>query len=129
MACLADAYYEEEVKGDTRVVMRFHPRIAPIKVAVLPLVKRDGMPELAGEVTENLRRYFRVVYDDGGAIGRRYRRMDEVGTPFCVTIDSESLENATVTVRDRDTMDQQRVPLEALRSHIEDSTESWSLGS
>ena len=127
MACLVNAYYEEEVKGETRVVMRFHPRIAPMKVAVLPLVKRDGMPELARKVTENLRRYFRVVYDDGGAIGRRYRRMDEVGTPYCITIDSDSLENASVTVRDRDTMDQQRVPIQDLRSHIEDSIESWSL--
>jgi glycyl-tRNA synthetase len=129
MACLVNAYYEEEVKGDTRVVMRFHPQIAPMKVAVLPLVKRDGMPELAKKVTEDLRRYFRVVYDDGGAIGRRYRRMDEIGTPFCVTIDSESLENATVTVRDRDTMDQQRVQITNLRSHIDAEIESWNLSS
>ena len=127
MACLVNAYHEEKVKGETRVVMRFHPRIAPMKAAILPLVKRDGMPDLARKVTEDLRRYFRVVYDDGGAIGRRYRRMDEVGTPFCITIDSESLENQTVTVRQRDTMDQQRVPIKGLRSHIDDNTEAWTV--
>ena len=127
MACLVNAYHEEKVKWETRVVMRFHPRIAPMKAAILPLVKRDGMPDLARKVTEDLRRYFRVVYDDGGAIGRRYRRMDEVGTPFCITIDSESLENQTVTVRQRDTMDQQRVPIEGLRSHIDDNTEAWTV--
>ena len=79
MACLVEAYHEEEVRGETRVVMRFHPRIAPLKAAVLPLVKRDGMPSIARQIAEDLRPYMRVSYDEGGAIGRRYRRMDEVG--------------------------------------------------
>ena len=115
MACLVEAYHEEEVKGDTRVVMRFHPRIAPIKAAVLPLVKRDGMPAIARQIAEDLRLYMRVFYDEGGAIGRRYRRMDEVGTPFCLTVDSDTLEDQTVTVRARDTMAQERVPIAELR--------------
>ena len=127
MACLAEAYYEEEVKGEQRVVMRFHPRIAPIKAAVLPLVKRDGMPDIAHKITEDLRPYIRVTYDESGAIGRRYRRMDEVGTPFCLTVDSDTLENQTVTVRDRDTMQQERVPIAELRSHLEGRMDSWQV--
>ena len=125
MACLVNAYHEEEVKGDTRVVMRFHPRMAPIKAARLPLVKRDGMPEIARTITEDLRKHFRVEYDEGGAVGRRYRRMDEVGTPFCITVDSETFENDTVTVRDRDSMEQQRVPIAELRTHIDKSIDAW----
>ena len=127
MACLAEAYHEEEVKGEQRVVMRFHPRIAPIKAAVLPLVKRDGMPDIAHKITEDLRPYMRVTYDESGAIGRRYRRMDEVGTPFCLTVDSDTLENQTVTVRDRDTMQQERVPIAELRSHLEGRMGSWQV--
>ena len=127
MACLAEAYHEEEVKGEQRVVMRFHPRIAPIKAAVLPLVKRDGMPDIAHKITEDLRPYIRVTYDESGAIGRRYRRMDEVGTPFCLTVDSDTLENQTVTVRDRDTMQQERVPIAELRSHLEGRMDSWQV--
>ncbi len=125
MACLVNAYHEEEVKGDTRVVMRFHPRMAPIKAAILPLVKRDGMPEIARTITEDLRKHFRVEYDEGGAVGRRYRRMDEVGTPFCITVDSETLENDTVTVRNRDSMEQQRVPIAELRTHLDKSIDAW----
>jgi glycyl-tRNA synthetase len=127
MACLAEAYHEEEVKGEQRVVMRFHPRIAPIKAAVLPLVKRDGMPDIAHKITEDLRPYMRVTYDESGAIGRRYRRMDEVGTPFCLTVDSDTLENQTVTVRDRDTMQQERVPIAELRSYLEGRMDSWQV--
>ena len=125
MACLVNAYHEEEVKGETRVVMRLHPRIAPIKAAILPLVKRDGMPEIARTITEDLRKHFRVEYDESGAVGRRYRRMDEVGTPFCITVDSETLENDTVTVRDRDSMEQQRVPIAELRTHLNKSIDAW----
>ncbi len=127
MACLVEAYHEEEVKGDQRVVMRFHPLIAPIKAAVLPLVKRDGLPDIAHKITEDLRPYMRVTYDEGGAIGRRYRRMDEVGTPFCLTVDSDTLEDQTVTVRERDTMEQERVPISDLRSHIEGRMDSWQV--
>jgi glycyl-tRNA synthetase len=127
MACLVEAYHEEEVKGDTRVVMRFHPRIAPIKAAILPLVKRDGMPDIARQITEDLRPHMRVFYDEGGAIGRRYRRMDEVGTPFCLTVDSDTLEDQTVTVRERDTMEQERVPIAELRIHLEGRMDGWQV--
>jgi glycyl-tRNA synthetase len=125
MACLAEAYHEEEVKGDQRVVLRFHPRVAPIKAAILPLVKRDGMPEIAHKITDELRLHYPVFYDEGGAIGRRYRRMDEVGTPFCITVDSDTLEDQTVTVRQRDNMEQDRVPIDQLRQEISTRMEQW----
>ncbi len=125
MACLVHAYREEEVDGDKRVVMQFHPRVAPLKVAVLPLVKRDNMPDIARKIVEDLRSSLPVFYDEGGAIGRRYRRMDEVGTPYCVTVDSETLENDTVTVRERDSMEQSRVAIDALKADIAQRIESW----
>ena len=90
LTVMADAYREEQVEGETRVVLGFQPQVAPIKAAVLPLVKKDGMPELALELYHDLRRAVPAFYDDGGAIGRRYRRMDEVGTPLCITIDGET---------------------------------------
>ena len=96
---MVDAYREEAVEGETRVVLGFHPALAPIKAGVFPLVKKDGMPELANEVYRALKPRFPMFYDDSGAIGRRYRRMDEAGTPFCVTIDGETVANRTVTVR------------------------------
>jgi len=118
LAVLCNAYAEEEVKpGDMRTVLKFHPAIAPIQAAVLPLVNRDGMPERAREIVQALRREFRIFFDDGGAIGRRYRRMDEAGTPFCITVDGDTLagENAgTVTLRERDSMAQSRIPIDAL---------------
>ncbi len=115
LTALVNAYAEEEVKpGDVRTVLKFHPAIAPIQAAVLPLVNRDGMPELAREVVQGLKREFRVFFDDGGAIGRRYRRMDEAGTPFCLTVDGDSLKDRTVTLRERDSMAQSRVPIDAL---------------
>ena len=104
------------------MVMRFHPRVAPIKAAILPLVKRDGMPDIAHKIAEDLRPHMRVFYDEGGAIGRRYRRMDEVGTPFGVTIDFDTIgENGeenkdTVTLRERDSMEQRRVKIDDLLS-------------
>jgi glycyl-tRNA synthetase len=117
---LADAYEEQELEGgDTRTVMHFHPRIAPITVAVLPLVKKDGIAELAKEIEKELREDFAVFYDQSGAIGRRYRRMDEAGTPFCVTIDYDTKEDGTVTVRFRDSMEQVRVPREELAARIQ----------
>ena len=125
MACLVEAYHEEQVNDETRVVMRFHPRVAPIKVALLPLVKRDGMPQIAQQIAAQLRPHMPVFYDEGGAIGRRYRRMDEVGTPWCVTIDSDTLADQTVTVRDRDSMAQERVPMDQLRQHLEGRMEAW----
>ena len=114
LAVLCDAYDEEEVAGDQRTLLRLHPRLAPIKVAVLPLVRKDGQPELAHEVFEALRGQLQAEYDEGGSIGKRYRRQDEIGTPFCVTIDHQSLEDRTVTVRERDSLAQERVAVDEL---------------
>jgi glycyl-tRNA synthetase len=111
LAVLCEAYAEEEVKGETRTLMRFHPRLAPIKAAVFPLVNKDGMPEVAQELYRRLKRDFNVFYDDGGAVGRRYRRQDEAGTPYCFTIDGQTLQDQTVTIRDRDSLQQERLPL------------------
>jgi glycyl-tRNA synthetase len=119
LAFMVDAYDEEEVAGEQRTVLRLHPRLAPIKVAVLPLLRKDGQPELARKVYEDLRRRFQSEYDEGGSIGRRYRRQDEIGTPYCVTIDHTSLEDQTVTVRDRDSLAQDRVPIDALGEELE----------
>ena len=118
LTALVDAYREETVEGETRVVLGFHPALAPIKAAVLPLVKKDGMAELALEVYHDLRKHFPCFYDDSGAIGRRYRRMDEAGTPFCVTIDGETAAARTVTVRHRDSMLQDRVSLDQLERFV-----------
>ena len=105
LTILIDAYDEEE----DRVVLRLSPSVAPIRVAVFPLVKKDGMPELARKIVDDLKGDFRVFYDESGSIGRRYRRMDEAGTPFCVTVDSDTLIDGSVTIRERDTMTQERV--------------------
>jgi glycyl-tRNA synthetase len=123
MAFLIDAYHEDQAPTgegtmESRVVLRLHPKLAPMKVAVFPLVNRDGMPEIARAVEKDLRRSFRVFYDDSGAVGRRYRRQDEIGTPFCVTVDSQTLQDQTVTVRERDSMAQQRVNTSQLRAYI-----------
>jgi glycyl-tRNA synthetase len=114
LAVLCDAYDEEEVAGEQRTLLRLHPRLAPIKVAVLPLVRKDGQPELAHEVFQALRGQLQAEYDEGGSIGKRYRRQDEIGTPFCVTIDHQSLEDRTVTVRERDSLAQERVAVDEL---------------
>lgn len=116
---IVDAYEEEQLEKDTRTVMRFDPRIAPLKAAVFPLVKRDGMPEKARLVEAELCQHFPVFYDESGAVGRRYRRQDEIGTPFCVTVDGETAESNSVTVRDRDTMQQDRVNLDVLVETLE----------
>jgi glycyl-tRNA synthetase len=118
LTLLVDAYREEEVEGETRVVLGLHPSIAPIKAGVFPLVKKDGMPELANRLYHELRKEFTCFYDDSGAIGRRYRRMDEAGTPFGVTIDGETLAEQTVTVRHRDSMLQDRVGIDRLRDYL-----------
>jgi glycyl-tRNA synthetase len=118
LTTLVDAYREETVEGETRVVLGFHPSIAPIKAAVLPLVKKDGMPEVADRLYHDLRAAFPCFYDDSGAIGRRYRRMDEAGTPFCVTVDGETLSDGQVTVRDRDSMQQVRVAQAQVGTYI-----------
>jgi len=111
LALLVDAYREEAVEGESegRVVLALHPALAPIKAGVFPLVKKDGMPEFADKLAHELRRSFPVFYDESGAIGRRYRRQDEVGTPYGVTVDGQTLQDGTVTVRDRDTLQQERI--------------------
>jgi glycyl-tRNA synthetase len=119
LAFLVDAYDEDEIEGDTRTVLRLHPALAPVKVAVLPLVKKDGQPELAGEIYRALRERVQTEYDAGGAIGRRYRRQDEIGTPWAVTVDHQSLEDRTVTLRDRDSLTQERIAIDELGELIE----------
>ncbi|RMH79532.1 MAG: glycine--tRNA ligase [Calditrichaeota bacterium] len=114
LVTLADAYEEEE----ERVVLRFNPVIAPMKAAVFPLVKKDGMPEIARNIVAGLRKRFRVFYDESGAIGRRYRRQDEIGTPYCFTVDSQTLEDGTVTVRDRDSMAQERISQDKIMDYL-----------
>jgi len=118
MAFLIDAYYEEEVNGELRSVLRFHPKLAPIKAAIFPLVNKDGMPEVAKKIEADLRPHLKIFYDDKGAIGRRYRRMDEAGTPFCITVDTQTLQDETVTVRERDSMNQVRVSISNLLNYL-----------
>lgn len=118
LAFLVEAYDEETVgEGDTRVVMHLHPALAPFKAAVLPLSKK--LSEKASEVQEELSKFFMVDFDEAGSIGKRYRRQDEIGTPICITYDFDSLEDGCVTVRDRDTMEQERIKIEELRTYIE----------
>ncbi len=114
LAFLVDAYDEDVADGEPRVVLRFHPRIAPVKAAVFPLLRKDGQPEKAREIVDLLRPHFPVQYDQSGSIGRRYRRQDEIGTPFGITVDHQTLKDQTVTLRDRDTMQQERIPIERL---------------
>jgi glycyl-tRNA synthetase len=111
LAVLCEAYVEEKVGDETRTVMRFHPRLAPIKAAILPLVNKEGMPEIARRLYHDLKRDYNVFYDDKGAVGRRYRRQDEAGTPYCFTVDGQTLQDNTVTIRDRDSLKQERLPL------------------
>jgi glycyl-tRNA synthetase len=118
LVVMVDAYSEEEVAGEKRVVMRFHPALAPLKAAVFPLVNKDGMPELSRRIYDGLRRDFNVFYDDGGSIGRRYRRQDEAGTPFGITIDGQSTQDQTITVRDRDTLLQDRIAADQLVEYL-----------
>ena len=118
MAFLVDAYSEEAVNDETRVVLRLHPKLAPIKAAILPLVNKDGMPEVARKIEADLRRSFKVFYDDKGAVGRRYRRQDEAGTPFCITVDTQTLTDQTVTVRERDSMIQERIAADKIGEYL-----------
>ena len=118
MAFLVDALYEEEVKGEMRTVLRLHPKLAPIKAAIFPLVNKDGMEEIARNIESDLRKHLKVFYDDKGAVGRRYRRQDEAGTPYCITVDTDTLNDQTVTVRDRDSMEQVRVSMDKLKEYL-----------
>jgi glycyl-tRNA synthetase len=119
LALLCDAYDRDDLGGEERTVLRLHPSVAPVKVAVLPLLRKAGHPELAREIHHALRTRMSAEYDDGGAIGRRYRRQDEIGTPFAVTVDHQSLEDRTVTLRDRDTLAQERVPIDGLADELQ----------
>jgi glycyl-tRNA synthetase len=119
LAFMVDAYDEEEVEGRVRTVLRLHPRLAPVKVAVLPLVSKDGMPEKARAVYEDVRPRMPAEYDEGGSIGKRYRRQDEIGTPWGVTIDGQTMEDDTVTLRDRDSLEQVRIPVAELGDELE----------
>ena len=120
LSVLVNGYREEAVDGEEegRTVLRILPSLAPIKAGIFPLVKKDGMPEFAEKLAAELRPHFPVFYDESGAIGRRYRRQDEVGTPFCLTVDGQTIQDQTVTVRDRDTLTQERVAADRVREFI-----------
>jgi len=121
---MVDSYEEQKLEKETRTVMHLHPRLAPIKTAIFPLVKKDGMPEKAHAIEDDLRRRFNVFYDESGAVGRRYRRQDEIGTPYCVTIDGQTAEDGTVTVRERDSMEQHRIGEDALLAYLSERLEA-----
>jgi glycyl-tRNA synthetase len=118
LAFLVDAYDEEEVRGEVRNVLRFHPALAPTKVAIFPLVKKEGMPEIARNIYDDLKKYMTCFYDEKGAVGRRYRRQDEAGTPFCITVDGDTLKDRTVTVRERDSMEQTRISTDQVKAYL-----------
>jgi glycyl-tRNA synthetase len=123
LAFLCEAYHEDQQpdengKMQERTVLKLHPRLAPVKAAVFPLVKKDGMPEVAQRIYRDLKPRFNVFYDEKGAVGRRYRRQDEAGTPFCVTVDGQTLQDSTVTIRDRDTLEQSRVKVDDVPDEI-----------
>jgi glycyl-tRNA synthetase len=118
LAVLCEAYDEDEIGGEPRTVMRFHPRLAPVKAAVFPLVNKDGMPEKSLTLYHELKKEFSTVYDDKGAVGRRYRRQDEAGTPWCITIDGQTLQDDTVTIRERDSTKQSRVQIRSVAAEL-----------
>ena len=120
LALLVNGYREEAVPGETegRVVLGLDPRLAPLKAGIFPLVKKDSMPEFAQKLAKELRERFPVFYDEGGAIGRRYRRQDEVGTPFCLTVDGQTMQDGTITVRDRDTLAQERIAADRVQEYL-----------
>lgn len=128
MMVLCDAYREEEVDGDTRTVLKLNPQLAPTKVGVFPLIKKEKLQDLAHKITDDLREDYNVLYDESGSIGKRYRRQDEAGTPFCITVDFDGVESEgedTVTIRYRDDMTQDRVPVSRIRDVIDDKMNSW----
>jgi glycyl-tRNA synthetase len=124
LAFLCDAYTEDEVAGEARTVLKLHPRLAPFKAAVFPLVRKEGMPEKARAIAADLRKRFHVMYDEKGAIGRRYRRQDEAGTPYCITVDGDTLADDSVTVRERDSCAQTRVASDRLLEYLSDLIEA-----
>ncbi len=120
LAFLVDAYDEDEVNGQKRNLLRFHPSLAPIKAAIFPLVKKEGMPEIAQNLANDLKKYFACFYDEKGAVGRRYRRQDEAGTPYCVTIDGDTVSDNVVTIRERDSMQQEKLNLDQVKNYLRD---------
>ena len=121
LCVLSHAYEEQQLEdGSVRTVLHIPDFLAPIKAAVLPLVKKDGMPEIAEKIADELREDYMVQYDEKDAIGRRYRRQDAIGTPFCITVDNETLENQTVTIRERDSMQQTRISYDSISSFLKD---------
>jgi glycyl-tRNA synthetase len=126
LAFMVDAYDTEEVEARKRTVLRLHPRMAPVKAAVLPLVSKDGMPEKARAIYEEVRSRVPAEYDEGGSIGRRYRRQDEIGTPWGITVDGQTMKDDTVTLRDRDSLQQERVAVAGLGDRLADKlAEPW----
>ena len=115
---ISAAYFEEQLENDMRVVLKIPPVLAPVKLAVLPLVKKDGLPEIARGIIDDLKFEFNCQYDEKDSIGKRYRRQDAIGTPYCVTVDNQTLEDNTVTIRFRDTMAQERVAISQIGSII-----------
>ncbi|HMG67814.1 MAG TPA: His/Gly/Thr/Pro-type tRNA ligase C-terminal domain-containing protein, partial [Chitinophagaceae bacterium] len=119
---LSEAYAEEDLSNaerqDSRVVLRFPTKIAPMKLAVLPLVKKDGLPEIARTIMDDCKSHFRCFYEEKDTIGKRYRRMDAIGTPFCVTVDQQTKQDNTVTIRHRDTMQQERIPADKVKEIV-----------
>lgn len=120
LAFIVDAYEEME---DSEVVLRFNPRLAPIKVAVFPLVKKDKLPDVAKQLYDELKKDFMVAYDEAGSVGRRYRRQDEIGTPWCITVDFDSLKDNCVTIRDRDSRKQERIKITRVKEYLESRLE------
>jgi glycyl-tRNA synthetase len=123
LAFLCEAFQEDQAPDEngnmqSRTVLRLHPRFAPFKAAIFPLVKKDGMPEIAQELYGALKQKFPVFYDEKGAVGRRYRRQDEAGTPYCITVDGQSVQDKTVTIRDRDTLEQIRIKIDDVVAEI-----------
>ena len=124
LAVLCEAYAEDEQAGESRVLLKLHPKIAPIKAAILPLVKKDGLAEMAEKAAGDIRGRWRIFLDIQGSIGRRYRRMDELGTPFAFTLDYQTKDDRTVTVRWRDTLRQERIPIDGMAAYLENGLAS-----
>jgi glycyl-tRNA synthetase len=128
LSIICHSYTEEKLEnGETRVVLKLPAALAPVKLAVMPLVKKDGLPEKAREIIDDLRFHFNCQYDEKDSIGKRYRRQDAIGTPYCVTVDHDTLQDGCVTLRFRDTMEQERVKISDLTSIIEDKVSITSL--
>jgi glycyl-tRNA synthetase len=125
---MASAYTEEKLEdGETRVVLKLPPVLAPVKIGIFPLIKKDGLPEVAHKIFEDLKFDFKCFYDDKDSIGKRYRRQDAIGTPFCITVDHQTLEDETVTIRYRDSMKQERVKIEALSAILNEKVSMKNL--